>query len=115
MSWGPDNLLAQARATVKLHVLDFSSVKDLHNFFRYAPDGPPLLTAHRGGAKEGFPENAIETFENTLRHTWSNIEVDPRYTKDDVPVLFHDETLERTSNGAGRVRDHTYEELRRLG
>ena len=106
--------LPQARATVKLHVLDIASVKDLRDFFRYDPDGPPLLTAHRGGAKEGFPENAIETFENTLRHTWSNIEVDPRYTKDDVPVLFHDETLERTSNGTGRVRDHTYEELRRL-
>ena len=106
--------LPQARATVRLHVLDIASVKDLRDFFRYDPDGPPLLTAHRGGAKEGFPENAIETFENTLRHTWSNIEVDPRYTKDDVPVLFHDETLERTSNGTGRVRDHTYEELRRL-
>jgi glycerophosphoryl diester phosphodiesterase len=106
--------LPQARATVKLHVLEIASVNDLRDFFRYDPDGPPLLTAHRGGAKEGFPENAIETFENTLRHTWSNIEVDPRYTKDDVAVLFHDETLERTSNGAGRVRDHTYEELRRL-
>ena len=106
--------LTQARAPVKLHVLAIASLEDLRGFFRYDPDGPPLLTAHRGGAKEGFPENAIETFENTLRHTWSNIEVDPRYTKDDVPVLFHDETLERTSNGAGRVRDHTYEELKRL-
>lgn len=103
-----------ARAMVTLHVLDVTSVRDLRDFFRYEPDGPPLLTAHRGGAKEGFPENAIETFENTLRHTWSSIEVDPRYTKDGVPVLFHDETLERTSTGAGRVRDHTYEELRRL-
>jgi glycerophosphoryl diester phosphodiesterase len=106
--------LPQAPATVTLHVLDVASVRDLRGFFRYDPDGPPLLTAHRGGAGEGFPENAIETFENTLRHTWSNIEVDPRYSKDNVPVLFHDETLERTSNGAGRVRDHTYEELRRL-
>lgn len=102
------------RASVRLHVLDIRSARDLRQFFRYDPDGPPLVTTHRGGARAGFPENAIETFENTLRHTWSSLEVDPRYTNDGVAVLFHDDTLERTSTGTGRVRDHSYEELRRL-
>lgn len=102
------------RASVTLHVLDIESARDLKAFFRYDRNGPPLVTAHRGGAREGFPENAIETFENTLRHTWSSLEVDPRHTKDGIAVLFHDDTLERTSTGTGRVRDHTYEELRRL-
>jgi glycerophosphoryl diester phosphodiesterase len=97
-----------------LHVLDIRSAADLRDFFRYEPDGPPLVTSHRGGARSGFPENAIETFENTLRHTWSSLEVDPRQTKDGAVVLFHDPTLERTSTGAGRVVDHTWDELRRL-
>jgi glycerophosphoryl diester phosphodiesterase len=102
------------RAALRLHVFDIRSARDLRQFFRYQPDGPPLITTHRGGAREGFPENAIETFENTLRHTWSSLEVDPRYTSDGVAVLFHDDTLDRTSTGTGRVRDHSYEELRRL-
>jgi glycerophosphoryl diester phosphodiesterase len=102
------------RASVRLHVLDIRSARDLRQFFRYDPDGPPLVTTHRGGARAGFPENAIETFENTLRHTWSSLEVDPRYTSDGVAVLFHDDTLERTSTGKGLVRDQSYEELRRL-
>jgi len=97
-----------------LHVFDIRSAADLRDFFRYDPDGPPLVTSHRGGARSGFPENAIETFENTLRHTWSNLEVDPRLTKDGVIVLFHDPTLERTSTGTGRVADRTWEELRQL-
>ena len=101
-------------ASVRLHLLDIPSARDLRHFFRYNADGPPLVTTHRGGARAGFPENAIETFENTLRHTWSSLEVDPRYTSDGVIVLFHDETLERTSTGTGSVRSHTYEELRRL-
>ena len=102
------------RPSARLHVLDFQSARDLRQFFRYHPDGPPLVTTHRGGARAGFPENAIETFENTLRHTWSSLEVDPRYTSDGVAVLFHDDTLERTSTGKGLVQEHSYEELRRL-
>jgi glycerophosphoryl diester phosphodiesterase len=98
----------------RLHVLDIRSADDLKAFFRPDANGPPLVTTHRGGARDGFPENAIETFENTLRHTWSSLEVDPRYTKDRVMVLFHDPTLERTSTGTGRVIDHTYEELQTL-
>jgi len=98
----------------RLHVFAIQSPRDLRELFRYDADGPPLVTSHRGGALAGFPENAIETFENTLRHTWSNLEVDPRYTRDRVIVLFHDATLERTSTGTGRVSDHTYEQLRGL-
>jgi glycerophosphoryl diester phosphodiesterase len=102
------------RASVGLHVLDIRSARDLRQFFRYDPDGPPLVTTHRGGARAGFPENAIQTFENTLRYTWSSLEVDPRYTRDGVAVLFHDDRLERTSTGTGLLRDHSYEELRQL-
>jgi glycerophosphoryl diester phosphodiesterase len=98
----------------RLHVLDIRSVADLRAYFHYEKDGPPLVTSHRGGPRAGFPENAIATFENTLRHTWSNLEVDPRLTRDGAIVLFHDPTLERTSTGSGRVIDHTLAELRQL-
>jgi len=42
------------------------------------------------------------------------LEIDPRYTKDHVLVLNHDPTLERTTNGTGRVADRTLEELKQL-
>lgn len=100
--------------TARLHVYDLQTPGDLRSLFRPVDNGAPLLTTHRGGAREGFPENAIETFEHTLRHTWSSMEVDPRYTKDGVIVLFHDQTLDRTSTGTGDILDYTYAELRQL-
>lgn len=83
-------------------------------FFRYTTDRIPFISSHRGGPREGLPENCIATFENTLRHTWSILEIDPRYTKDSAIVLMHDATLNRTSNGNGKVSDYTLEEIRKL-
>src|SRR5690606_2453185 len=68
----------------------------------------------RGGARPGFPENCIATFENTLKHTHAILEVDPRLTKDSVIVLMHDATLDRTTNGTGKVSDYTWAELQQL-
>jgi glycerophosphoryl diester phosphodiesterase len=62
----------------------------------------------------GYPENCIATFENTLRHTFAILEVDPRYTKDGAIVLHHDATLERTTNGKGLLAEHTLAEVKQL-
>ena len=70
-----------------------------------------MLSAPRGGAMEGFPENCIATFEHTLRHSFAILEIDPRYTKGGEIVLMHDASLDRTTNGAGKVNEHTLEEL----
>ena len=74
----------------------------------------PLLSAHRGGAVPGYPENCIATFEHTLRHAFSILEIDLQYTKDGQIVLHHDATLERTTTGTGRVADRTLQELKEL-
>lgn len=62
----------------------------------------------------GYPENSIEGCEKTLSFMHSFFEIDPRLTKDSVIVLMHDATLERTSNGTGKVSDYTYEELQQF-
>ena len=67
-----------------------------------------VIAAHRGGAYPGFPENAIETFAFTLALGPSILEVDIRQTADGELVLMHDETLDRTTNGAGAVADTPY-------
>lgn len=96
------------------HRLDPQTPDGLRDLFGRTGEPLPVVSAHRGGAMKGFPENCLATFSNTLQHTFALLEVDPRYTKDGDIVLFHDATLERTSTGRGRVADHTLAELRRL-
>lgn len=96
------------------YFLQIKHPADLKGFLKYSADRLPLISAHRGGARPGFPENCLATFEQTLRYTPALIEVDPRYTKDSVIVLLHDATLDRTTTGTGRVADYTWAELQQL-
>src|SRR5690606_757935 len=104
-------LLAQTKT---IHAYKIKNTKQLHDFFRYTGDDIPLISGHRGGMVEGFPENSIETFENTLSHTPAFFEIDPRLTKDSVIVLMHDATLDRTTTGKGKLADYTYDELKQF-
>jgi len=71
------------------------------------------LIGHRGAA--GYePENTIRAVLKGIECGATGIEVDVRRSKDGVLVLMHDETVDRTTNGSGRVGDLTFEELRKL-
>ncbi len=100
--------------TKPMHTLTINDTKELHQFFHYTGNDIPLISGHRGGMTSGYPENCIATFENTLRHTPAFFEIDPRLTKDNVIVLMHDETLDRTTTGKGKVADYTWAELKEL-
>ncbi|GHB35879.1 glycerophosphodiester phosphodiesterase family protein [Mongoliitalea lutea] len=93
------------------HSIVVTSTAEARDFYTWSPDRIPMVSAHRGGPYPGFPENSLEAFENTLKHTPSIIEFDVALTKDSVLVLMHDNTLDRTTTGKGRVVDHTYEEI----
>lgn len=73
----------------------------------------PLLFAHRGGSALA-PENTLAAFQNAANIGVDVLEMDVRLTADGELVVFHDETLERTTNGSGLVRDKTLAELRQL-
>ncbi len=79
----------------------------------YFGDGRCLLIAHRGGAAR-WPENTLLAFENAYALGYRWIETDVHLTKDGEIVVFHDERLERTTDGTGRTSDHTLTELKRL-
>ncbi|MEO5997572.1 MAG: glycerophosphodiester phosphodiesterase family protein [Chitinophagaceae bacterium] len=96
------------------HRIDIKSASQLKDFFHYTKDRIPFLSSHRGGPIKGFPENCPATFDNTLSHTWSMMEMDPHYTKDSILVVMHDPTLNRTSDGHGKIIDYTYEELKKV-
>ena len=86
----------------------------LQDFFSWSSDRIPLVSAHRGGPYSGYPENALETFENILSYTPAVIECDIAITKDSVLVLMHDNTLDRTTDGTGKVSDKTWAEIQEL-
>lgn len=74
--------------------------------------GHAVAAAHRGGPVPGYAENSIEGFAYTTSIVPALLEIDIARTRDDVLVLMHDDTLDRTTTGTGLVRDHTLAEVR---
>lgn len=70
----------------------------------------PRVVAHRGDSKH-FPENTLPAFLSAVKMGIDIIETDVHITKDGVIVIWHDNTLERNTDGSGRVEDHTFFEL----
>lgn len=74
---------------------------------------PPAIIGHRGAC--GYaPENTLESIETAASMGVEWVELDVKLTKDRVPVIFHDDTLDRTTNGSGPVAQIMYEDLLQL-
>jgi glycerophosphoryl diester phosphodiesterase len=83
-----------------------------HNYFQ-ADAGRVLVIAHRGGAGL-WPENTLYAFERASASGVDVIETDVRATADGELVVFHDESVGRTTDGTGQVGSMTLAELKRL-
>jgi len=75
--------------------------------------GRPLIVGHRG-AMGYAPENTFASYERALALGADAIECDVHLSADGVPIVIHDHTLDRTTDGRGPVRDRTVAELKRL-
>ncbi len=73
----------------------------------------PVIFAHRGASAHA-PENTLASFELALAQKADAIELDAKLTADGEVVVFHDITLDRTTNGTGRLDQKTAAELRSL-
>ncbi|MCX7679791.1 MAG: glycerophosphodiester phosphodiesterase [Spirochaetes bacterium] len=71
----------------------------------------PRIFGHRGNPND-FPENTIPSFESAINIGVDVIETDVHCTKDGHFVVLHDDTVERTTNGKGKVRNLTLSELK---
>ena len=74
---------------------------------------PPKLIGHRG-VKNLSPENTLNSIKLAHKLGLQWIEIDVKISKDLVPILLHDETLERTTNGKGLPIDFNYNDLKKL-
>jgi glycerophosphoryl diester phosphodiesterase len=74
----------------------------------------PIRLAHRG-SRLLWPENTWRAFDGAIEGLgYTYVETDIRVTRDGVVVVFHDETLERTTNGVGKVSEWDWGDLRHL-
>ncbi len=74
---------------------------------------PQWVYGHRGAS--GYaPENTLEAFELAARQGAHGVELDVHLSRDGELVVAHDETVERVSDGTGRLCDHSLSELKRL-
>ena len=72
-----------------------------------------VIFAHRGACALA-PENTISSFELAVTHQADAVELDAKLSKDGEVMVIHDPTLERTTNGSGKVNNHTLAELKAL-
>lgn len=77
------------------------------------PNPAIMKIAHRGTTIHG-PENTLPAFETAIEKGMEYVEIDVRFTSDGVPVVIHDVTVDRTTNGVGKVSDFTLSELKEL-
>lgn len=73
----------------------------------------PLIIAHRGYSAR-FPENTLAAFRAAIDAGAHMIELDVTLSRDRQLVVIHDDTVDRTTNGSGAVKDLTLEQLGRL-
>ncbi len=72
-----------------------------------------VVFGHRGIPTK-LPENSLAGFEYSLEHGVEGIEFDVHLTKDSVPVIMHDEKIDRTTDGKGYIHDYTYQQLKQF-
>ena len=73
----------------------------------------PKLIGHRG-VKDLCPENTLESIARAFEIGLKFVEIDVKISRDKVPILLHDDTLDRTTNGSGLAIDYDYESIKKL-
>ncbi len=96
-------------------VLFLFSVKPRNQLIHDWKPYQEVLYAHRGlhDIKKGIPENSMAAFKRAVEAGYG-IELDVQLSKDRIPVVFHDFTLERMTGQKGKVCDYTLEELKQF-
>jgi glycerophosphoryl diester phosphodiesterase len=90
-----------------------AQVDDIRKHFLDANSNVVLVAAHRAAHLED-PENSIPAIQKAIELGVDIVELDVKVSRDGVPVLMHDGTIDRTTTGSGKPSDYTYEELKQF-
>ena len=82
-------------------------------FAHRSGDHQPLVMAHQGGEGE-WPSNTMIAFRNVVHAGADVLDTDMHMSKDGVLVLIHDDTIDRTTNGKGAIRDLTISQIKQM-
>ncbi|WP_268872951.1 glycerophosphodiester phosphodiesterase family protein [Aliarcobacter thereius] len=96
-----------------LNTIDFKNQEEIEDFFTYKNDNFFVISGHRGGEMKNYPENSIYTIKKVLEKNPAIFEVDAHLTKDNIPVMIHDATLDRTTTCIGKIKDFTLNEIKK--
>ncbi|CAG9584151.1 putative glycerophosphoryl diester phosphodiesterase [Leishmania major strain Friedlin] len=109
------NNQAHHKPLIQRFVCEGASPRPQLRFLLHSPDSkfPVCVACHRGDWRN-YVENTLEAVESCIQMGADIVEVDVWRTSDGALILMHDETLDRTTNGTGRVCDHTLAEVRAL-
>jgi glycerophosphoryl diester phosphodiesterase len=88
-------------------------MRDLHIFMVLESLSQPIIFAHRGASAHA-PENTLAAFELALAQQADAIELDVKLSGDGQVIVIHDSTVDRTTNGHGKVEDMTLAEIKAL-
>ena len=106
--------LSVAVAAILVVILSYAAVTNRpmpeHSFTQ---TDRPLVIAHRGGAGQ-WPENTLHAFRNAIESGADALEFDVHATSDGKLVVIHDATVDRTTDGSGRVDGMTWAALQEL-
>ena len=80
----------------------------------YTYDSYPIKGISHRGVQYNAPENTMPAFKLSVNAGFKYIETDVQFTSDNVPVLIHDTTVDRTTNGTGNVSGFTFAQIEQL-
>ena len=88
-------------------VIDIESANSNSN-----DNNPYIHSINHRGYNTVAPENTLSAFKLSKKNGFDYVETDINFTSDNIPVLLHDSTIDRTSNGSGNISEMTFEQVR---
>ncbi|MBE7150675.1 glycerophosphodiester phosphodiesterase [Bacillus mycoides] len=98
---------------IVISIFVFQQVNE-HNYIKATNQSNHIKNIAHRGASAYAPEHTIEAYKLGQQLKGDYIEIDLQMTKDGRLIAMHDETLDRTTNGTGLVRNHTLTEIKQL-
>ena len=105
--------LFSCQKEMNINVYKKTSIQEKIANLKDAKNNQVIVVSHRGDWRNA-PENSLQAIKNCITMGVDMVEIDIRETKDGHLVVIHDKTLDRTTNGKGKVKEWSLDSLKTL-